>query len=1280
MPTKIQIARGNKSKVNSLPQGSLFWQAANENNQFSDRPWDEGTLYIYGPHLQETDSPLAIGGSRYPNAFIFKGYLTTEADIQDEKFKYARFGDTYLWQTDSSIGDFHTVDDFRKGDLLFITSVTIDEETGVSSDIQYTRINCSGGFADDTYFDGLNSSLEARDVSSAIKELELEKLSYKGTLATQQSIAELKLEIGSCYICIGDNLVFSSPTGSFTAKRGDFVYYRNDTLLWKLIPSGLSDDTDIDFTSANEIASEMYDTFETVHTEAVSNIANVGEALSFLMKEKAQLDSNGKVPLSQMSDTLLGTSRYKGVWSPILENTDEANIGNPDYQNPLPGYTPLDIIYPNVSTEVPKAGDYWIVKIADFESKHYDKVVYYDKNSLQADGTYSKTFTVSNGDWIIYQYDIVSGETSSDGSWEVIDRTEDLSYLDFYINGVYNGDSVDYSTDTTVYSLLGTPQFKSDGKIVFINDGGTLTIGGVRLVNMAKASVGLANYVPKFSNLEENSLTNTHIEDVDDKVIFHSETNVGTPTETQSFSTFGDINIQPHSQVINETSSYSYSKSNLNFIDSFIESIPSEETQTYTETTSFLKSTITISESDGISISEASDASDLGNFGELKEAVNSNNSLALALDSFDILDTSTVSFSEQELLVGDIVILQYIASEDEGSLGTLVSGEQTLTNAIGTFEVLSTQETELTRVVTISTDTIVSQKISLTTQDNSENNSVILLPSKSGILARLEDVSGSVKGTEDYIPIYGKDEVIDGITKSTLINSNAKKSVGLLNTLLSTEDNSFLNLSTADTDLMVGYNVAIVDSTEGEISPKSLYVSDFLALGNASNQKVFMLTGNRLYPHAVQHFDVDGNALEFNDIYVETPTVGGVILTGNSIIDGGSYTETTEDIVLASGTNTILNPRGSLTQYLESNSLSYGELFVATESNGTLGIYAGDKDKNVVKVGVTSVASYQGEITEPPEVWIHGGIYIYSGLEAIEIMGKVFTPSDTFMYATTDGLNSTETTDTEPALVPLGKGILDAANITIDNSVHTRLGATAQESFEIIDSNKFEYGGTVSELATKGVTLSDRGCFYIQPNAETVTLTIGEENLSVKHGSMIFLYGRNEELSYVLYTGPDTATDIDFVFSSERQTTLEDLGLESLPESEVSNVKDALDLLLNAKADLDKDGKIPSSQLPRTDDPTFTGENDAFPVFQDKNLVESSVYQIPTSSEGEKTIGFIFRGSSEVIAKAPTLSGTLLTNNSVIDCGEYDENGNVTYPLEDSSLSLSEVVEAHIEV
>lgn len=377
--------------------------------------------------------------------------------------------------------------------------------------------------------------------------------------------------------------------------------------------------------------------------------------------------------------------------------------------------------------------------------------------------------------------------------------------------------------------------------------------------------------------------------------------------------------------------------------------------------------------------------------------------------------------------------------------------------------------------------------------------------------------------------------------------------------------------------------------------------------------------------------------------------------------------------------NEIINARGTLSKYLENNSLTYGKLFVAKESNGTLGIYAGDPDNKPVKVGVDSVASYQGKITNIPEIWIHGGIYIYVGEEPLTILGSVFTENDTFMYITSDGMNSTETTDENPLVVPLGKGILDATNITVDNSVHTRLGSNAQESFELSDYAKFEYGGTVAQLITRDITDADRGCFFIQNDESPLTVTFNEVDYVAKHGSIIFIYGK-DSTNLVVYNSVDKAADIDFSFDTTRKATAEDLGLESLPEELVATVKEALDTLLSTKADIAADGKVPESQLPTTSDSTFMGEDNAIPVFKDKNLVESSIYQIsPDEETSTLDVGFVFKGNTIVTAKAPSTSGTLLVDTSYIDCGLYDSEGNITYPAAIASLSLTESIEAHIE-
>lgn len=51
---------------------------------------------------------------------VFRGFLTDEQNITDERFKFVREGDFFIFNNDPTGGNFKEVDDFVQGDLFFL--------------------------------------------------------------------------------------------------------------------------------------------------------------------------------------------------------------------------------------------------------------------------------------------------------------------------------------------------------------------------------------------------------------------------------------------------------------------------------------------------------------------------------------------------------------------------------------------------------------------------------------------------------------------------------------------------------------------------------------------------------------------------------------------------------------------------------------------------------------------------------------------------------------------------------------------------------------------------------------------------------------------------------------------------------------------------------------------------------------------------------------------------------------------------------------------------------
>ena len=126
-------------------------------------------------------------------------------------------------------------------------------------------------------------------------------------------------------LLMGQSLVYSGPTSKVTTVDGDVVLRTNTMIVNNAgtiytIPLGASEARDIAFAPSGELKSdESVPTFTTTQADGTKvtlthdQIATVQHALDFLHQNKADLNSNGKLPLSQMPSTMIGALQYIGT-------------------------------------------------------------------------------------------------------------------------------------------------------------------------------------------------------------------------------------------------------------------------------------------------------------------------------------------------------------------------------------------------------------------------------------------------------------------------------------------------------------------------------------------------------------------------------------------------------------------------------------------------------------------------------------------------------------------------------------------------------------------------------------------------------------------------------------------------------------------------------------------------------------------------------------------------------------------------------------------------------
>lgn len=921
MASRIQIARGAINvRGPDLLKGELFWQERNVSNnketdykESSNLAWDEGTLYIGHPSvssMSNSESPIPIAGVRTFKALVHRGQLTTQEDIYDSTFKYVREGDFYIFKNNASDGVFKYTDDFRKNDILLITYADFNQVTGEATNVLYTKIDCSGGDAYQTRFNNTDTDFVATNVQDALEELEYEKLSYRGTLSNQAQINALNSDKGTLYLLQTDGLVFSNqkdhPFERIT-KKGDFVYFINEESGWQLIPSGYTDAQDIDYDPSNAVALQRAvnsndTTYNDTHITATGQLTQVKEALDMLFSTKAQLDAAGKVPLSQLHDTVLGAMQYCGLWNPLLDD-DTSGINDPKKQAAWPTGVDTDASGEDGSATTNHNGDYYIVQTSGVN------VQYADKTSLQSNGTYSRYIELNSGDWIVYSKSPISDESVTDGGtyhWSKIDNTDRITALNFIVNGTHTTGEALQLDESRTEVRIGTPTMAASDKLVLWDNGGTITVAGVRLVSQKLDENGKATVIPRYTS-NKNELENSTIYNYTDTekgelTLFHSNISVGDTAHTFETEVHGDIHVFPHLETVkdglqdtqirfysaNDTSlTTTYRELDLridpNQIDGSVVYLPDESSKIIGKLAGvdLISGRIVKSVHDGYiestSIEEHMSASNT------KKA--ENGELTYSDDSVDNIEihapTLTVNNAE----------IRHITFGTKSNLDSSLSNGGKL-NDDGH---LLTDE----------------YKANLYANEYQTSNIIIYLPSRSGILLTDNDLNDQLNGDDKILPVFGPKKTVDGVSRVTLINSNIKQTA---NALFNTITKASSTKTESDKEWDEGYkidqnsdgtydeeddvvraNLVIGKLSEDEEGNKyvsesrNLLVSGDTILGNTQTNMTFIHPERTFTDDSQYRNPYTEETLPLTDVHVDLPSVSGVLITSNSRIDGGLW-------------------------------------------------------------------------------------------------------------------------------------------------------------------------------------------------------------------------------------------------------------------------------------------------------------------------------------------------------------------------------------------------------
>jgi hypothetical protein len=149
------------------------------------------------------------------------------------------------------------------------------------------------------------TALVATTAQAAITEMAKGKMAYAGTIAAGPNYPATPI-IGGLYLITADiNLgaTVEPPFAGTDYVKGDWSFYDGQT--WVRIPAGYTDAINTSFDNTGVKLGDG--------TTAVTE-TNVQTALAKLFTKKADLDSNGKVPESQLPAAIVGALSYKGTW------------------------------------------------------------------------------------------------------------------------------------------------------------------------------------------------------------------------------------------------------------------------------------------------------------------------------------------------------------------------------------------------------------------------------------------------------------------------------------------------------------------------------------------------------------------------------------------------------------------------------------------------------------------------------------------------------------------------------------------------------------------------------------------------------------------------------------------------------------------------------------------------------------------------------------------------------------------------------------------------------
>ena len=399
------------------------------------------------------------------------------------------------------------IPEFREGDLaIYVGEELVHYANPLNHDVHGTnfrgngtfpenapgwiRVNNGGGAAYEVTFDPTNTNFNenTKTVQEALVELDRNKLAYGGVKFKSGSTDENVInpdglanntitveELFDGYVKPGyyysvgtlppnTRLTVQISEDNFiTLEEGDFLAVTSDVtsngsplnatdLKFEKIAGGTHDSAKINYTAGPRNESFENSSDSDTWTTSDGNIKNVAEALDQLFNTKADLNNKGKIPLTQLPDTLINSMEYVGTYTFSGEDKDPENFTLPTSADKIAHSD--EATSGDEGTKLVQ-GDYFIYTGKQINIKNInDSAV---KNNIEsADGF------INSGDWLVY---------NGNDKWSVIDNTSPIQSIKVIDSYSENGD--DTINQDTIKTVIGEVQFQGSKRVVDENGSST---------------------------------------------------------------------------------------------------------------------------------------------------------------------------------------------------------------------------------------------------------------------------------------------------------------------------------------------------------------------------------------------------------------------------------------------------------------------------------------------------------------------------------------------------------------------------------------------------------------------------------------------------------------------------------------------------------------------------------------------------------------------------------------------------------------------------------------